>query len=477
MPNPKAFISYSWTSPDHESWVLRLATELRESGVDVIFDKWDLREGHDAHAFMEKMVTDPEIKKVILICDKVYADKADGRKGGVGAEAQIISPEIYAKQDQDKFVAVLKERDEDGKPFLPVYYRSRIYIDLSDATSYSENSERLLRWIYDKPLYIKPELGKAPSFLNETSVKFQIATSSIFRRTMDAIKNGKSFANAAAEEYFKTFAGQFEKLRIPPDSDPFDEAVIQSIESFLPYRNEAIEMFQALALYLDNGDTRRALHHFFEQLIPYTERPEHIKMYRKRDFDNFRFLIHELFLYAIASVIQYERFDSGGYLLGTDYYIPVYSEYEQDVMVSFEVIRKYTESLQERNDRLNLRRLSIRADLLQERCKGVGINFQQIMQADFVIFMRDQLDHPNGPWFWWPETLLFVRHSVFEIFGRSTSNAYFNRVKALLGIAKKEDIEPLLQSFESQRNRLPEWGFNSFNPRYLMGFEQLATKP
>ena len=61
--NPKLFISYSWSSPEHQTWVVSLATELRESGVDVILDKWDLKEGHDAFAFMEKMVTDPEIKK------------------------------------------------------------------------------------------------------------------------------------------------------------------------------------------------------------------------------------------------------------------------------------------------------------------------------------------------------------------------------------------------------------------------------
>ena len=107
---PKLFMSYSWTSPSHEEWVLSLATELRETGVDVTLDKWDLKEGHDSQAFMEKMVTDPEIKKVALICDRMYAEKADGRKGGVGTETQIISPEIYAKQDQNKFVAVLPER-------------------------------------------------------------------------------------------------------------------------------------------------------------------------------------------------------------------------------------------------------------------------------------------------------------------------------------------------------------------------------
>ena len=115
--------------------MLQLATEQRESGVDVILDKWDLKEGHDANAFMEKMVSDPSIKKVVLICDKIYAEKTDGRRGGVGTEAQIISGEIYAKETQEKFVAVVRERDLEGKAYLPTYYKSRVYIDLSDPVT------------------------------------------------------------------------------------------------------------------------------------------------------------------------------------------------------------------------------------------------------------------------------------------------------------------------------------------------------
>jgi len=53
---PKVFISYSWSSPQHRQWVLDLATQLRENAVDVTIDKWDLKEGHDATAFMEQMV-------------------------------------------------------------------------------------------------------------------------------------------------------------------------------------------------------------------------------------------------------------------------------------------------------------------------------------------------------------------------------------------------------------------------------------
>lgn len=118
MSPPRLFISYSWSSQDHELWVVDLATQLRESGIDVILDKWELKEGHDSIAFMEKMVTDPTINKVAVISDRKYAEKADGRVSGVGTETQIISREVYEKQDQNKFVAVLPERDDEGKPFL-----------------------------------------------------------------------------------------------------------------------------------------------------------------------------------------------------------------------------------------------------------------------------------------------------------------------------------------------------------------------
>ena len=90
MENPKLFISYCWTNQEHESWVLNLATELVENGVDVIIDKWNLREGQDSYKFMEQMVNNKDIKKVLLICNKKYAERANNRDGGVGTETQIM---------------------------------------------------------------------------------------------------------------------------------------------------------------------------------------------------------------------------------------------------------------------------------------------------------------------------------------------------------------------------------------------------
>jgi len=76
---------------------LELAERLTSDGIYVILDVWELKAGHDKYSFMEKMVTDPHVQKVLVICDKVYQEKADDRRGGVGTESQLISKESLRK--------------------------------------------------------------------------------------------------------------------------------------------------------------------------------------------------------------------------------------------------------------------------------------------------------------------------------------------------------------------------------------------
>ena len=475
--HPKLFISYSWTSHEHEQWVINLATELQENGVDVILDKWELKEGHDAHAFMEKMVTDPSLKKVALICDRLYAEKADGRSGGVGTETQIISPEIYTKADQNKFVAIVVEKNEKGEAFLPVYYKSRIYIDLSDADLYAKNFEQLLRWVFDKPFYVKPDIGKKPAFLSEVG-QITLGTSAVYRRALDAIRNNKVYWKGALTEYFDTFSKNLENYRITSNNGEFDDKVVESIEQFLPYRNEAIEIFLALAQYLDTNETREQLHRFFESLIPYMKKPEHITAYREWDFDNYKFIVHELFLYAVASFLKYERFESVSYLLRHLYYL---SKASGENMMSFAVFREHLRSLEHRNTRLKLNRISVRADLLERRAKASGLPFQLLMQTDFTLFIRDCLDViRNGSYQeWWPETLVYIgRYSgAFEIFARAQSKEYFEKVKRLFDIENKDELGALMGAFKERKLRVPSWDFTSVNPADLIGYDKLATKP
>ena len=477
MENPKLFISYSWSNPTHEQWVLDLASELRESGVDVILDKWDLKEGHDSVAFMEKMVTDSKISKVAIICDEQYAAKADGRSGGVGTETQIISKEVYDNQEQDKFVAVIPEKDDNGKPHLPTYYKSRIYIDLSEADKYAENFEKLLRWVYDKPLYIKPDIGKKPSFLNEAD-SVSLGTTASFKRAVAAIKENKPFAAGALDEYLSTFVSNLERFRITEKKGEFDDQVINNIESFSSYRNEAISLFITIAQYSPTSENITTVHRFFESLIPYMSKPENVNRWSEWDFDNFKYIVHELYLYFIAVLLKYERFDLANQMMSQQYYVAGNSDNGQDVMVNYDVFRQYLQSFEHRNDRLKLRRLSLHADLIKEGSKHSGIEFRYIMQADFVLFMRAEVTQSDSYFRWYPATLLYVGrfHNAFEIFARSSSKAYFEKSKCIIAIDKPSDLSELMEAYKSDRQRLPRWEFESFSPSALLGYEQLATR-
>jgi hypothetical protein len=473
MNPPKAFISYSWTNQAHEEWVIKLASNLKECGIAVSLDKWHLKEGHEANAFMEKMVSDPDIKKVLLICDKAYAEKATARRGGVGTEAQIISPEVYKQQQQHKFVAIVRERDENGEPYLPVYIKGRVWIDMSNEEAEATNFEKILRWIYDKPLHVEPPLGKMPAFLAENTNHIALGTSTRQTRAVAAIKAGQPNAMPFTTEYFDTLVGEMSRFEISGSESDFDERVVQNIEDFLPYRNEALEVFLALASFCDTQEMPVILHKFFEKLLALYEKPASDRV-NTWDRDNFKFLAHELFLYAIAALIRHERFAAVKYLLDTGFYLRKDFYSGSDPLVDFSKFYQYMRSLNHRNDRLGLRRLSIRADMLKHRSVGTGFEFRDLMQADFVLFLKGFTDNTDQFGNWIPDTLVYRESSApFEIFARARSTAYFNKIGPMLGIQSKEDLEAKLNSSKKFQ---PRWEFQVVSFKTLIG-EKLCTTP
>jgi TIR domain len=479
--NPKAFISYSWSSDEHQKWVLDLASQLRENAVDVVIDKWDLKEGHDSIKFMEQMITDPQIKNVIVIFDRTYAEKADSRKGGVGTETQIISPEIYAKADQNKFVGVASEVGDDGKPFLPAFYRSRIYIDLSQSDIYATNFEQLLRWIYDKPTYPKPPLGRRPEFLNEDAV--QLPTRSRAQRAIELLRSGSSNASGAIDEYFTVFAESLEALRINKfDPQTFDDAIVQSITSFLPYRDEYIGVISTFARYWSTKDAK-PIHGFFERLIPYMFRPKSVMQYNDYYWDNFKFIIHEMFLYTIGFLLKQERFDLVLQLMSQEYYVGDALENTNQPMQQFGVFRHHLASLQYRIQRLKLNRLSLHADMLEQRSHASGLSLNDLMQADFILYFFEAISShkENRRQSWWPDTLLYYQEYAgpFELFARAISKQYFERIKPLLAVASKDELGESFKLFGRQNAPLylANWGFHSVSLVNATNFEKLATRP
>lgn len=108
----KVFISYSWKPYTNKQKVIELAERLSNDGIHVILDDWDLKEGQDKYHFMEQMVNDENINKVLLICNKEYAEKVNKKQGGVGVESLIVSDEIYQQVEQTKFIPVVMEYED-----------------------------------------------------------------------------------------------------------------------------------------------------------------------------------------------------------------------------------------------------------------------------------------------------------------------------------------------------------------------------
>jgi len=485
MTDPKLFISYSWTSPEHEEWVLNLATELQGSGVDVIFDKWDLKEGEDANAFMEKMVTDDEIKKVIMVCDQTYAEKANSRAGGVGTETQIISPEVYAQQGEGKFVAVIKEKDENGKSYVPAYYGSRIFIDLSDPSAYFQNMEQLLRWVFDKALYKKPPLGKRPSFLSEDERSISLATSLSYKRALDAVRNSQNYAYGAVQEYFDLCSDELEKFRMDAADVINYEKVMENIEAFLPYRNELIQLFLALNLYHDSEQAVELIHRFFEKLIPYVDRPNLV--YANYSENNYIFVVHELFLYAVASFLKYEKFIPLDAFLSKNYYLPhrantgyLANTINDEDVVTYDIFIKNCQIFADTGVRAQKNKKSRWHLVLNERCKNISLTFQDVMQADFVVYLRNFIGTVvvnQTSYSWDPLTLsgLAFNSGSFEVFSRSRSRSYFEKFKILLDVDSADSFKSYVSEYETPISRY--MGINSLrsaNLKRLIAFDIIA---
>lgn len=124
MENPKVFISYSHSSDSYKDQIRDFATMLRSHGIDATFDGWELSGGNDLNAFMEQSIKDAD--KVIIACDKNYSDKANNRSGGAGIETYIISPEVYKKHNQNKYIPVIFEKDIDENVYTPDYLKGRV---------------------------------------------------------------------------------------------------------------------------------------------------------------------------------------------------------------------------------------------------------------------------------------------------------------------------------------------------------------
>lgn len=361
------------------------------------------------------MVKDPDIKKVLVICNEDYALKADARKGGVGTESTIMSGDIYSLAEQTKFIPILMEW-KNGEACLPTFLKSRMYIDMSSNETYELGYDQLLRDIYSKPLLRKPALGKMPSYL-EADEPVLLSTAREQQKLKEKIDQSSDLQTWIARYCDKIIESldQFKVTFSGGKTCDLIELVEKSIASMQVVNNDFIAFVDTVASNSEcNG---KQFVDFFEKLLQYYEDKD-IELASSTDSwhlrnDNYRFFNYELFL-SFTAIFQKHNYT-------LDYYKN--KGYSSSSQVAI-LMNNYGSD-----------------------------KFASWVEVDILLYYLSLIYGKPGDRMsmWYPTLSIYNR--AFEILPKMASMRYFEKAKVMFGVADKDSFKTLIARTKDELQR------------------------
>jgi len=461
----KIFISYSWGNKEHQDWIVNLGKRLMADTVEVVLDRWSLKDGHDVHSFMEEMVKSDDIFRVLIICDEKYKSRADEREGGVGTETQIITPNLYSKEKQEKFIPIVLERDDNGEPFLPVYLASRKYIDFSREEDFEDSYEDLLRNILEVPAIPKPKLGsKPPAYISENKADLS-ETNSKIRVIENQLKKNQDINQKYVSDFIDVF---LEKLwdynmeNAPNDLNAFGIALTDTLKSFKPLREDFIKFINLLTT-IEKDFTSEILIEFFENAPLYLKPREDKGSWYGNEFDTFKIIFQELFIYTIAIGLKSKNYQFVSELLNSKYFVidPYKSNQEPN---SYSFLYKYHENLENYIHKTYNKVTGVGHYLITNLSDQ--ISKRELILADTLCYAVSYLETINGyNNTWFPNTYIYKDNGSFIFFDRISSKKHFEKIKSIFDVEDENELKIKLErnkenSKNSNRIRYGRGGFN-----------------
>ncbi len=452
---PKIFISYSWSS---DSLVLPLAERLVSHGVEVLLDKWDLKEGQDKYVFMEQCVNDPSIDKVLIICDKKYQQKANTREGGVGDETAIISTEIYGKVHQEKFIPIIAEHDENGDACVPTYIKSRIYIDLSNASTYEDEYEKLLRNIYNKPSYKKPILGAKPEWLEEDKLNY-FPVQDIIRQISSSSNDQKK--NFLVQKFKQQFIDILKELYVKDVVSP--KEVFDKYISTKGIRDCYLDFLDALSE--TNINLGEFLCDFFEELfntlICAKTFSEKAISYSESEFDVYKCLIWEMFICTVAFLRYHKNYACINKILTNTYFLKNSALDTKEFPTNYTCFRHHSRIIEEQykptTDKHN--KFTLLGDTICcEREKLPIYSKESLAQADLFLYqvfnamnVTINEDFIHYDTYWFPTLYVYTTDGVTE-WKKLISKKHCERIFPLFNVDNIESLKAVIKDCKADRN-------------------------
>ena len=459
MDNPKVFISYSWSDQQHQELVKHWADRLIADGVDVVLDIYDLKEGHDKYVFMERMVTDSSVTHVLVVCDKKYAEKASARMAGVGTESQIISSEVYDKVEQSKFIPIVCHFGDDGEPILPVFMKSRMWINFSSPEAENENWEQLVRLLYGKPQHVKPQRGKSPTYITS---EVPIPTSEAFAKfnsLKQAILQDKKGINHYRRDFIDSCISYADTLRVRerPTVNSMGEKIVEDCGKLKAIRNHLCDWVFLEGETTDPEQLSEAVIEVFERLLELKSRPSEINRWNDVWFDAHKIFVYETFLYIIAALLKVGAYSILNDIYSSHYLLPSSDIYRQSKFRKFDCFYGCSESLQSVLAPKGQRLYAPTAELLNRQADREDLPFGDIMQAELLTLLMSFIT-PDTKWY--PQTLHYSSYdNDYLFFVRAAQHKHFKKLSIITGI---ESADSLREKVKEGHERLGTGQWHDF---------------
>jgi hypothetical protein len=426
----------------------------------VTIDIYDLKEGNDKYAFMERMVTDSKISHVLIVSDSEYTKRADERKKGVGVESQIISEEVYRKVDQSKFIPIVTEFVNPETPCLPVFLKSKIWIDFSSPEAVNKNWERLVRLLFGKPLHEKPELGKTPAYITDPVHAPATPARAKWFSLKDALESGKRGIKLFRSDFLDACFEFADRMRVrdDPTSANLAERILQDCGNLVPVRNLIVDWILLESQIELSVEFQESVISFLERLLELRSRPASVTTWNEEWFAAHKIFAYECFLYIVAALVKVQGFELLRTIYTASYMQPETEARSPDDQFekfdSFYASSQIIGTIIKQGDRPFL---SPTAELIKRQSDRPDLPFELIMQAELLTFLMALLT-PNARWY--PQTLLYARYTKdFPLFVRAAQHKTFAKLSVVTGIP---DVKRLKEEIAAGAQRMGMERWNNF---------------
>ena len=438
--HPKVFVSYSWLKKQR---AIELTEQLYRDGIHVVIDEYDLKPGDDRFKFMERSVNDPTISFVLILTDQSYCEKANNRKGGVGIETSIITPEVYESTDSSKFIPVALEVDDHGSPYLPTYLKSRFCIILTKGLHDNSEYRKLVSYLWGEPISPRPAIGVRPRWLDLPKLdthKLESFACAVGRDESRSLALQSSLLRAAGEvasllnDIYRQISEETPFVDTIALTEPVRNAYLQAVESLLQTGQLSGER---LALSVEK------IHE--EISLEGCKNTAFIS-------DALSFFMWELFIYITAQLLEYRSFKELRNLLQHTYFLrdiigtrnAIRPKYYRYIYPEFNFIAsRYGEKTPEGETKPNAR------EIFKCRVSYPGLTFDSLVSADLFLSHYDtSMPHDKSEW--------WFRAALLAGYGHNTDRRAF--WKRLVSQATAIEIMPLLgvKTIDELKNKISE---------------------